>query len=151
MLYVCLLCCGQNSRSFGKKKVMWTSVLTGHCQAWIKWGKWRRRENFWFIPYTCRWCGQSCWSSAATSSNESAGHSLFLVAVPFSLHFRIDCHDCIGSSVLTAAKINAYMLAGVSMVGTEYSQEADFLQSHSSKCKLTSTGRIDPLSYHLWG
>ena len=92
-----------------------------------------KARGFLFHPYTYCWHCQSCWRSIATGSKESAGHSLFLVAVSFSLRFGIDFHDSIGSSVLTAAKINAHMVAGVSMVGTEYSQEADFLQSHSSK------------------
>lgn len=144
-----VLCCGQNSRSFGKKIVMWSSVLTGHCQAQMKCDKWRRLEDFCFIPYTYCWLCPLCWWSIATGSKESTGHSLFLVAIPSSLYFGIDSHDSIGSSVLTAAKINAHMVAGVSMGGTEYSQEADFLQSCSSKEKLTSRGRIDPLGSHL--
>lgn len=108
-------------------------MLTGHCQAQIKCGKWRRLEDFCFVPYTYCWHCQLCWWSIATGSKESAGHSLFLLAIPFSLHFGIDSHDSIGSSVLTAAKINAHTVAGVSVVGTEYSQEAYFLQSRSFK------------------
>lgn len=102
-----VLCCGKNSRPFGKKKrVMWSSVLTGHCQAQIKCGKWRRLGDFCFVPYTYCWHCQSCWWSIATGSKESAGHSLFLLAIPFSLSFGIDSDDSVGSSVLTAAKIN---------------------------------------------
>lgn len=85
---------------------MWSSVFTGHCQGWIKCSKWRRVEDFCFIPYVhCCRC-QSCWHSIATDSKESTGHSLFLFANPFSLHFGIDCHDSIGCSVLTIKKIN---------------------------------------------
>lgn len=134
MLYMSVvLCCGQNSRSFGKKIAMWCSVFTGHCQAWIKCGKWRRVEDFCFIPYAHSCHCQSCWQSVATDIKESAGPSLFLVANPFSLRFGIDCHDSIGCSGLTTAKIDAHMVAGVSMVGTECSGKADFLQIHSSK------------------
>lgn len=112
-----VLCCGQNSRSFGKKIAMWSSVFTGHCQAWNKYGKWRRVEDFCFIPYAhCCHC-QSCWQSVATDSTDSTGHSLFLFANPFSLHFGTACYDSIGCLVLTTIKINAHMVAGVSMVG----------------------------------
>lgn len=100
---------------------MWTSVVTGHFQAQIKCGKWRRLEDFCFIPYTYGWHCQSSWWSIATGSKESACHSLFFVAIPFSLCFGNDSHDSIVSSVITTAKINAHMVVGVSMVGTEYS------------------------------
>lgn len=131
-----VLCCGQKNRSPGKKKektTKWHSLLTGHCQAQIKCGKWRRLEGYYFIPYIYYWHCQSCWPAIATNSKKSAGHSLFLVTIPFSLHFGIDSHDSCGSSVLTAAKINAHMVAGVTMVGTEYSQEAGLFKSVSSK------------------
>lgn len=108
------------------KIAMWSSVLTGLCQAQIKCGKRRRLEDFCFVPYAYCWHCQLCWQSIATGSKESAGRSLSLVAIPFSLCFGIDAHDSIGSSVLSAAKINAHMVAGVSMVRTEYSQEEDF-------------------------
>lgn len=135
-----MLCCGQNSRSFGKQIAMWSSVLTRHCQAWIKCGKWRRVEDFCFIPYAhCCHC-QLCWQSVATDSKESTGHTLFLFANPFSLHFGIDCHDSIGWSVLTTAKVNTRLRE--SMVGTKHSGKEAFLQSHSYKWKWTSRGEL---------
>lgn len=112
---------------------MWHSLLTRHCQAQIKCGKWRRLDGYNFIPYIHCWHCQSRWRTIATDSKKSAGHSLLLVTTPFSLHFEIDSHDSRGSSVLTAAKINAHMVAGVTMVGTEYSQEAGLFNSVSSK------------------
>lgn len=128
-----------------KKIAIWSSVFTRQCQAWIKCGKWRRVEDFCFIPYAHCCHYQSCWQSVATDSKEPAGHSLFLVANPFSLHFGIECHDSIGRSVLTTAQINAHMVSGVNVEGTEYSEKADFLQSHSSKWKWTGGELILPV------